>query len=174
MHSPWTHCCSLSSPGPHLGLLGAGATFRCKDCVQSCFPAFHLCHKQGCTVVKGSTFCYRMALFLFHCLHYWGKGLWKRCACRSLGTQFCQAWEWSDFIIKVFPGLTNCQVKFYSSWRKSYKTIITVPSGCSRIFFPCALTSYLFDPSNFMSFQRRIGLSESMPLKLTLRWMCKN
>lgn len=112
------------------------ANFRCKGYVQSCFPALHLCHKQCSTVEKGSTSCYRMAWFLFHCLCYWGKGLWRRCACHSFGTWFCQAWEWSDFIIKVFPGLTNRQVKFYSSWKKPYKTLRMVPSGCSRTLSP--------------------------------------
>lgn len=101
--SACTHGCPQDSPETCFWLLWAGATFRCKGYIESCFPNFHFCHKQSCTVIRGCTFCYEMVLFLFYGLHYWGKGLRKRCAYRSFGIRCCQTWEWSDLYYQTVP-----------------------------------------------------------------------
>lgn len=134
MHSPCTDSCSLSSLGPHLGLLWAGANFRLKGYVQSCSPAFHLSHKQCCAGEKGSFSCYRMALFLFPCLCYWAKVNGRGVPAAHLAHGSVRPGNGLMLLSKC--SFTNCQVKFYSSWRKPYKTIIMVSYGRSRTFSP--------------------------------------
>lgn len=150
MHSPCTHGCSLGSPGTCFWLLWAGATFRCKGYIQSCFPTFHFCHKQGCTVVRGCTFCYKMALFLFYGLHYWGKGLWKRCAYRSFSTRCCQAWEWSDLYYQSVPQPHKLPGKNLLLMKKVILNNHNGPFWLFKNFFLLTLALCLFDPSNYL------------------------
>lgn len=87
---------------------------------------------------------------MFYGLHYWGKGLWERCARSSFGTWCCQALEQSDLCYqsvlwpRKLPGKTLELIK---------SIVLNNHNGPFRLFenfFLLTSALCMFGPSSFM------------------------